>query len=80
MAAADPTDQAGGGAQLLRAAPAFSTARRYGRALGIALLQIGVLLLAVVVCIAVLTVQVLNERPDLRPAKASKKPPTAATR
>ena len=64
-------------AQLLRAAPAFSTARRYGRALGISVLQIGVLLVAAVVCIAVLTVQVLHERPDLRPAK---KPGTAATR
>lgn len=67
-------------AQLLLAAPVFSTARRYGRALGISLLQIAVLLLAVVVCIAVLTVQVLNERPDLRPAKVPKKPQTAATR
>jgi hypothetical protein len=67
-------------AQLLLAAPALSTARRYGRALGISLLQIGVLLLAVVVCVAVLTVQVLRERPDLRPHPAPKKSPTAARR
>ena len=60
-------------AQLLLAAPALTAARRYGRALGISVLQIGVLLLAAVVCIAVLTVQVLNERPDLRPAKASER-------
>ena len=64
-------------AQLLRAAPAFTKMRRYGRALGISVLQLVVLLLAAVVCIAVLTVQVLNARPDLRPAK---KPGTAATR
>ncbi|MBD2720593.1 DUF3667 domain-containing protein [Hymenobacter armeniacus] len=63
-------------AQLLLAAPAFTAARRYGRALGISLLQLGVLLVAAVVCIAVLTVQVLHERPDLRPAKT---PRTAAT-
>jgi hypothetical protein len=63
-------------AQLLLAAPVLTTARRYGRALGISVLQIGVLLVAAVVCIAVLTVQVLKERPDLRPAK---KPHTAAT-
>jgi hypothetical protein len=62
-------------AQLLLAAPALTTAKRYIRALGISMLQIGVLLVAAVVCIAVLTVQVLNERPDLRPAK---KPHTAA--
>ena len=67
-------------AQLLLAAPALTTARRYGRALAISVLQIGVLLLAVVVCVAVLTVQVLRERPDLRPNAAPKKPPTAATR
>jgi hypothetical protein len=67
-------------AQLLLAAPALSTARRYGRALGISLLQIGVLLLAAVVCVAVLTVQVLRERPDLRPHPAPKKSPTAARR
>lgn len=67
-------------AQLLLAAPALTTARRYGRALAISVLQIGVLLLAVVVCIAVLTVQVLNERPDLRPNAAPKKPPTAIKR
>ncbi|WP_310392137.1 DUF3667 domain-containing protein [Hymenobacter sp.] len=67
-------------AQLLLAAPALTAARRYGRALGISLLQIGVLLLAAVVCIAVLTVQVLNERPDLRPKAVPKKPQAAATR
>jgi len=67
-------------AQLLLAAPALTTARRYGWALAISVLQIGVLLLAAVVCVAVLTVQVLNERPDLRPNAAPKKPPTAATR
>ena len=67
-------------AQLLLAAPALSTAQRYGRALAISVLQIGVLLLAAFVCIAVLTVQVLRERPDLRPNAAPKKPPTAATR
>lgn len=66
-------------AQLLLAAPAITTARRYGRALGISLLQIVVLLLAAVVCIAVLTVQVLKERPDLRPTAAAKKPQSAAT-
>ena len=64
-------------AQLLLASPALTTARRYGRALGISVLQIGVLLVAAVVCIATLTVQVLKERPDLRPAK---KPHTAAMR
>ena len=63
-------------AQLLLAAPAFSAARRYGRALGISVLQIGVLLVAATVCIAVLTVQVLRERPDLAP----KKPQTATKR
>ncbi|NVO33084.1 MULTISPECIES: DUF3667 domain-containing protein [Hymenobacter] len=67
-------------AQLLRAAPALTAARRYGRALGISLLQIGVLLLAIVVCVAVLTVQILRERPDLRPHTAPKKSPTAALR
>lgn len=67
-------------AQLLLAAPALTTARRYGRALGISLLQIGVLLLAAVVCIAVLTVQVLHERPDLRKGLAPKKPQTTAKR
>ena len=67
-------------AQLLLAAPALTAARRYGRALGISLLQIGVLLLAIVVCVAVLTVQVLRERPDLRPHKAPKKALTAAMR
>lgn len=67
-------------AQLLRAAPAFTAVGRYGRALGISLLQIGVLLLSCLVCIAVLTVQVLRERPDLRPDVAPKKPQTAATR
>ena len=67
-------------AQLLLAAPALTTARRYGRALAISVLQIGVLLLAVVVCIAVLTVQVLRERPDLRPNLAPKQPRAAATR
>ena len=67
-------------AQLLLAAPALTTARRYGRALAISVLQIGVLLLAAVVCIAVLTVQVLRERPDLRPKAAPKKPQAAATR
>ena len=66
-------------AQLLLAAPALTAARRYGRALSISLLQIGVLLLAAVVCVAVLTVQVLRERPDLRPKRASKKPHAAAT-
>ncbi|WP_051718352.1 DUF3667 domain-containing protein [Hymenobacter sp. IS2118] len=67
-------------AQLLVAAPALTTARRYGRALGISVLQVVVLLVAAVVCIAVLTVQVLRERPDLRPVAAPKKPQTAATR
>ena len=67
-------------AQLLLAAPALTTARRYGRALAISVLQIGVLLLAAVVCIAVLTVQVLRERPDLRPNLAPKQPRAAATR
>ncbi|MFD2718506.1 DUF3667 domain-containing protein [Hymenobacter monticola] len=67
-------------AQLLQAAPKFTAVRRYSRALGISVLQIVVLLLAAVVCIAVLTVQVLNERPDLRPKAASKKPSAAATR
>ena len=67
-------------AQLLLAAPALTAARRYGRALGISLLQIGVLLLAAVVCIAGLTFQVLRERPDLRPHTAPKKSPTAAMR
>ena len=67
-------------AQLLLAAPALTAARRYGRALGISVLQIGMLLLAATVCIAVLTVQVLNERPDLRPKPAPKKPQAAATR
>jgi hypothetical protein len=66
-------------AQLLLAAPALTAARRYGRALGISLLQIGVQLLAVV-CIAVFTFQVLRERPDLRPHTAPKKSPTAAMR
>ena len=66
-------------AQLLLAAPALTAARRYGRALSISLLQIGVLLLAAVVCVAVLTVQVLRERPDLRPKLAPKKPHAAAT-
>ena len=67
-------------AQLLLAAPALTAARRYGRALGISLLQIGVLLLVGVVCVAVLTFQVLRERPDLRPHTAPKKSPTAAMR
>ena len=67
-------------AQLLLAAPALTAARRYGRALGISLLQIGVLLLAIVACVAVLTFQVLRERPDLRPHPAPKKSPTAALR
>ena len=67
-------------AQLLLATPARSAARRYGRALGISLLQIGVLLVAATVCIAVLTVQVLRERPDLRPVKAPKQPQPAAIR
>jgi hypothetical protein len=67
-------------AQLLLAAPALTAARRYGRALGISVLQIGVLLLATMVCIIVLTVQVLRERPDLRPDAAPKKPQTAASR
>jgi hypothetical protein len=67
-------------AQLLLAAPALTAARRYGRALGISLLQIGVLLLAAVVCVAVLTFQVLRERPDLRAHPAPKKSPTAAMR
>ena len=38
------------------------------------------LLLAVVVCIAAITVQVLRERPDLRPNAALKQPRAAATR
>ena len=67
-------------AQLLLAAPALTAARRYGRALGISLLQIGVLVLAAAVCLAVLTFQVLRERPDLRPHTAPKKSPTAAMR
>ena len=69
-------------AQLLLAAPALTAARRYGRALGISLLQIGVLVLVLVavVCVAVLTFQVLRERPDLRPHPAPKKSPTAALR
>jgi len=67
-------------AQLLLAAPALTAARRYGRALGIFLLQIGVLVLAAAVCIAVLTFQVLRERPDLRPHTAPKKSLTAAMR
>ena len=67
-------------AQLLLAAPALTAARRYGRALSISLLQIGVLLLAAVVCVAVLTVQVLRERPDLRPDVAPKQPRATATR
>ncbi|MDO7853829.1 DUF3667 domain-containing protein [Hymenobacter convexus] len=67
-------------AQLLLAAPALTAAKRYLRALGISLLQIVVLLVAAVVCIAVLTVQVLNERPDLRKAALPKKPQPAATR
>lgn len=67
-------------AQLLRAAPAFTAVRRYGRALGISLLQIGVMLVSVLVCVAVLTVQVLRERPDLRPDVAPKKAQTAAQR
>lgn len=66
-------------AQLLQAARTFTAVRRYGRALGISLLQMVVLLLAAMVCIIVLTVQVLNERPDLRPKAAPKKPATAAT-
>ena len=69
-----------GNAQLLLAAPALTTKRRYGRALGIFLLQIGVLVLAAAVCIAVLTFQVLRERPDLRPHTAPKKSLTAAMR
>ncbi|HEX8329711.1 MAG TPA: DUF3667 domain-containing protein [Hymenobacter sp.] len=67
-------------AQLLLAAPALTAARRYGRALGISLMQFVVLLLAALVCIIVLTVQVLNERPDLRPKLPPKKPQTAAQR
>ena len=67
-------------AQLLLAAPALTTTRRYGRALGIFLLQIGVLVLAAAVCLAVLTFQVLRERPDLRPHTAPKKSQTAAMR
>jgi hypothetical protein len=67
-------------AQLLLAAPALTAARRYGRALGISLLQTGVLLLSAVVCVAVLTVQVLRERPELRSHPAPKKAPTAAMR
>ena len=67
-------------AQLLLAAPALTTARRYGWALGISLLQIGVLLLAAVVCIAALTVQVLHERPDLRKGLKPKKPQTTVKR
>ena len=67
-------------AQLLLAAPALTAARRYGRALGIFLLQIGVLVLAAAVCLAVLTFQVLRERPDLRPNLAPKQPRAAATR
>jgi len=69
-----------GNAQLLLAAPALTTKRRYGRALGIFLLQIGVLVLAAAVCLAVLTFQVLRERPDLRPHTAPKKSQTAAMR
>ena len=67
-------------AHLSLAASALSTARRYGRALAISVLQIGVLLLVAVVCIAVLTVQVLREQPDLRPDVAPKQPRAAATR
>ncbi|UOQ99537.1 DUF3667 domain-containing protein [Hymenobacter sp. 5317J-9] len=67
-------------AQLLQAAPTFTAVRRYSRALGISLLQIVVLLLAAMVCIIVLTVQVLNERPDLRPKAVPKKATAAATR
>ena len=67
-------------AQLMLAAPTFTPVRRYSRALGISLLQMLLLLLAAVVCIAVLTVQVLRERPDLRPKAAPQKPTTAATR
>ena len=67
-------------AQLLLAAPALTAARRYGRALGISLLQIGMLLLAATVCIALLAVQVLRERPDLRPKTPPKKPQAAAMR
>ena len=67
-------------AQLLLAAPALSAARRYGRALGISLLQFGVMLLAGFVFAIVLTFQVLRERPDLRPHAAPKKSPTAALR
>ena len=67
-------------AQLLLAAPALATARRYGRALAISVLQIGVLLLAAVVCVAVLTVQVLRERPDLRPNVTPKQPRADAAR
>jgi hypothetical protein len=63
-------------AQLMLAAPTFTKARRYGRALGISVLQFVVLLLAGLVCIAVLTVQVLRERPDLAP----KKPQTSTKR
>ena len=67
-------------AQLLLAAPTLTTARRCGRALAISVLQIGVLLLAAVVYIALLKVQVLRERPDLRPDAAPKRPRAAATR
>ena len=67
-------------AQLLLAAPALGAARRYGRALGISLLQFGVMLLAGFVFAIVLTFQVLRERPDLRPHAAPKKSPTAAMR
>jgi hypothetical protein len=67
-------------AQLLLAAPALTAARRYGRALGIFLLQIGVLVLAAATCMAVLTFQVQRERPDLRLHTAPKKLPTAAMR
>ena len=67
-------------AQLQLAAPALTAARRYRRALGIFLLQIGVMVLAAAACMAVLTFQVQRERPDLRPQTAPEKSPTAAMR
>ncbi|GAA3964681.1 DUF3667 domain-containing protein [Hymenobacter antarcticus] len=66
-------------AQLLLAAP-LTTVRRYGRALSIALLQVVLMFVAIMVFIIILTVQVLRERPDLRPNATPKKPQAAATR
>lgn len=51
--------------QLLQAAPHFSKGARYRRAFGIAVLQLGVLLLYATGSIVFITIQTLREHPEM---------------